>query len=189
MTTLPEVDIVRVMLTQGYENQGRDASYNLVGDYSVDSSVCNGGVVSMDEITWLHPTDPKPTEQNLIDWEDARVAAINADNADKLSIQTDMFALSINRPMIVVIAGLNADVAKRFIDGTATTLDQMITFLENRISQNATLQSAVQDYVEALTVDTWANLKLTDAGKKDIWVNAMAYLTIIALTWDARGQQ
>ena len=130
------------------------------------------------------------TNQDFIDWENDRLSLEAKVQQDSLGIAQSMFSLPIDRKMIKVIANINKDVQRVFLDENETppTIDQMVTALENRLI-GSSIQNATLSYIESVTSKSYATLKLTPLGKEKIWNYANQFMNNLATTWDARGQK
>jgi len=64
MTTFPEIDI-QISVTEYLKGEG-ETQISLPDYFTISSYVGRKGYSSIDVLNWIHPTIPKPTEQQLI---------------------------------------------------------------------------------------------------------------------------
>lgn len=132
-------------------------------------------------------TNPALSNDDFIQWENERIANITANNEAAESIAQDMFAFSLTRADIAVIAKINRLTVNAFFNNPPA-ISQMYSALVNQLA-GTNLASPTLSYIEATTGLTNITGLTTDEDKRLAWNSATDFLTILALTWQARGQR
>lgn len=186
VTLLSEVEIVSALEVGGYEPFGRDPQTNIfAGDYRSDR--LGKGLDSIDGIEWLHPTDPKPTEQQILDWENTRLNILATHKIDSDAIQAELNDYAVNQARARLAIEIISELTKTFLDGQNPSTTSVYAAFVTRLN-GSDLESAIKNYVTMITGLTSFGTSIPIAEKQSIMLHAKSFLSDVIIIWQLRGK-
>lgn len=171
-----DVLVVDAMLYGGIDRS--DETYRLsglpIGNASLD-----------DAIDWLGDIANKPSEEQVITWETARIAEQTAIEDDRSAIETELSDYDVQNPHVRLVLELISDLTKAFINGqnpsTAIVYSGFVTRLNG-----SNLESAIKNYVTMRTGLSSFGTSISIANKQSIMAATHEYLQSVLLVWLAK---
>lgn len=189
VATFEEVDVSRALEHAGYTIK----SSHGVGDYDIifwaegepDRSGWHTGHLSMDEIGWYH-ADPKPTEQQMIGWENERLALLQQEDDDRQTVINETNSYLLGRSDYVLAYQLQAKLTQAYANGLNPSLS---TVYQNFVQtlNGTSLETPITNFVTMMTGITEFGLTISDTDKRAVLENAIDFLQSLCVVGLVKG--
>ena len=183
VTQLNEVHVGKALGEQGYNARGTTDEGQVVGDYT--SPIYSVGLEDIADLLWYH-VDPKPSEQNLVDWENARLTELADIESDKQIIVDEVESFGLVRGDYVLAFELMNKLVNAFANGQTPSTD---TVYANFVSglNGTNLEDSITNYVTMMTALTEFGLAIPSNEKRQIMDSAISYLQSLVLVGIIKG--
>ena len=138
----------------------------------------NSGQHTLDNVDWLHPTDPKPTEQQCIDWQNQFEAQVQAEQQMDDDIDSELIGYTFTKQDALIALKLMSVIA----NSSGQTIDNIYASFASELN-GSTLENPIKEYVETMTGLSSFGLGIPSNEKQQILRVVISYLQAGLLVW------
>ncbi len=192
VSELTEVFLPESLAQGGYFPYGERLDGTFGGDYEIDwnqlpqnKSYWDTEFENLDALVWLNESDPKPTVQQIIDWENERLNIIESKRVFKQNIKNIKDKFSITNEDYQIALDITEKIVNAFMKGQTPTITQGYNIFVSLLA-GTSLEAPLKNYIEFKTGIVSFLPTITNAQKREIINQSELFLQHVITFWEKR---